>query len=59
MVGRVKESLQTDGGQSVEYTLADYHDENAQFLIIHYKGVVSFFSLFFLLNINDWMHLTG
>ncbi|EFO19727.1 hypothetical protein LOAG_08766 [Loa loa] len=34
-------SLQTDGGQSIEYTLADYHDANATFLIIHYKGVLA------------------
>ncbi|CAG9539505.1 unnamed protein product [Cercopithifilaria johnstoni] len=41
VVGRIKESLQTDGGQSIEYTLADYHDTNATFLIIHYKGVLA------------------
>ncbi|KAL3995136.1 Replication protein A C terminal family protein [Acanthocheilonema viteae] len=41
VVGRVKESLQTDGGQSIEYTLADYHDTNATFLIIHYRGVLA------------------
>uniref|UniRef100_A0A915PX56 Replication protein A C-terminal domain-containing protein n=1 Tax=Setaria digitata TaxID=48799 RepID=A0A915PX56_9BILA len=41
VIGRVKESLQTDGGQSIEYTLADYHDSSATFLIIHYKGVLA------------------
>ncbi|EJW85570.1 hypothetical protein WUBG_03519 [Wuchereria bancrofti] len=41
VVGNVKESLQTDGGQSIEYTLSDYHDTNATFLIIHYKGVLA------------------
>ncbi|VDK82524.1 unnamed protein product [Litomosoides sigmodontis] len=41
VVGNVKESLQTDGGQSIEYTLADYHDTSAAFLIIHYKGVLA------------------
>uniref|UniRef100_A0A0R3RWG8 RPA_C domain-containing protein n=1 Tax=Elaeophora elaphi TaxID=1147741 RepID=A0A0R3RWG8_9BILA len=41
VIGRVKESLQTDGGQSIEYTLADYHDTSASFLIIHYKGVLA------------------
>ncbi|VDN03864.1 unnamed protein product [Thelazia callipaeda] len=41
VVGRVKSSLQTDGGQSVEYILADYHDPNATFLVIHYKGVLA------------------
>ncbi|MCP9262327.1 hypothetical protein DINM_005603 [Dirofilaria immitis] len=41
VVGRVKESLQSDGGQSIEYMLSDYHDTNAAFLIIHYKGVLA------------------
>ncbi|VDN91798.1 unnamed protein product [Brugia pahangi] len=41
VVGHVKESLQTDGGQSVEYTLSDYHDTYATFLVIHYKGVLA------------------
>ncbi|VDN27093.1 unnamed protein product [Gongylonema pulchrum] len=40
-VGQLKAVVQADRGQTVEYTLADFHDPDVEFLVIHYKGVVA------------------
>lgn len=47
MVGKIKRCLELDGGQSIEYLLEDLEDEYADFLIMHYRGVVSDFLFFF------------
>lgn len=41
IAGVVKDAKEQDGGQSVEYKIADDAESNERFLVIHYRGVVS------------------
>uniref|UniRef100_A0A0N5AUF3 RPA_C domain-containing protein n=1 Tax=Syphacia muris TaxID=451379 RepID=A0A0N5AUF3_9BILA len=39
IAGVVKDAKEQDGGQSVEYKIADDAESNERFLVIHYRGV--------------------
>ena len=46
----MKQATETDGGQSVEYRIGDFDDPMSDFLIIHYRGVVSLLTVVLLIR---------
>lgn len=42
VIGVVRSAEEREGGQSVEYKIADDSSSDEQFTVIHYRGVVIF-----------------